>query len=119
MTSKDKYNQDIIRMFFVESREMLVNGEELLLDIEKGGGDKELLDALFRTVHTIKGSAGMFDFTDIEDFTHIVENILDDVRNEKISIDSNMISLLLDCNDHISNLLSFSENPDNSSLSLD
>ena len=76
-----------INTFFIESREILNDMENQLLDIEKGNLDEDILNAIFRGAHTIKGSAGMFSFEDIEGFTHIMESLLDDVRNRKISLD--------------------------------
>ncbi|MGL4369322.1 MAG: Hpt domain-containing protein [Spirochaetota bacterium] len=66
--------------FMTESGEMLDEMERCLLSLEDNPSDTEMINALFRSVHTIKGSSGMFGFNDIMAFTHIVENILDNVR---------------------------------------
>jgi len=109
-------NEKAVNIFFIESREMLQQMEDCLLDIEKGEVDDEFLNSIFRAAHTIKGSAGMFGFDPIEKFTHTVENLLDSVRNGEIQIESELVSLLLECNDHIETLLEYCETTDNSPL---
>jgi two-component system chemotaxis sensor kinase CheA len=111
MANNDKYNmQSAMSLYFTESREMLDTMESCLLDIEKDNKDQETINALFRSAHTIKGSSGMFGFSEIEKFTHNVENILDDVRHGKIEIDSNLSSIFLEARDYIMALLDFFEN---------
>ena len=106
--SAAKYNfEDAINTFFVESRELLDDMENGLLDLEKDITNREPVPAIFRAVHTIKGSAGMFGFADIGDFAHVVEDMLDDVRNDVIELIPDMISLLLDCRDHVLKMLNF------------
>jgi len=106
MSEMDKYiNDETLNLFFVESKEGLESFESALLEIEKGESSQELLDLIFRSAHTIKGSSGMFGFEHIEKFTHIVENLLDDIRNGIIVIDKGLIDLLLECKDHIGKLL--------------
>ncbi len=117
MTSKDKYDASkAMSTFFIESREMLHEMEDALLDIEKGEYDEELINSIFRAAHTIKGSSGMFGLADIEKFTHTVENFLDNVRKGTIKIDSEMVSLLLECKDHIENMLDAIENTNDLTL---
>ncbi len=109
----DKFNlRDAMQTFFVESREMLEEMESCLLKLEKDPGDSNSIHALFRSVHTIKGSSGMFGFDEIEKFTHVVENCLDQVRNGVISIDPDLTSLLFECHDCIDELLTVSEEND-------
>jgi two-component system chemotaxis sensor kinase CheA len=105
-----KFNlSDALNTFFVESREMLDNMESCLLELEKDPGDTESINALFRSVHTIKGSSGMFGLEDVERFTHIVESVLDEVRNDRIPVDSDLIGLQLECHDHIVRLIDLFE----------
>lgn len=87
--------------FVIEARELLKDMEECLLALETAPADKDTMDALFRCVHTIKGSAGVFDFESIVAFAHVAEGVLDEIRNGKISIDKELAELLLACGDHI------------------
>ena len=102
-------NKDILNTFFMDCRENIDAMENGLLEIEKGDYDDEVINSIFRAAHTIKGSSGMFSFDNIEKFTHKIENLLDNVRNKTIDINSEMVSLLLECNDHIINLLDIVE----------
>ncbi|HSV97015.1 MAG TPA: chemotaxis protein CheA [Spirochaetota bacterium] len=91
--------------YFTESREMLAEMEYLLLEIEKAPEDEELVNALFRAVHTIKGSSGMFGVRSVESFTHVAENVLDRVRKKEVALDVELSAALLACHDHITALL--------------
>ncbi len=91
--------------YFTETREVLGEMEHLLLEIEKAPEDEELVNALFRAVHTIKGSSGMFGVRSVESFTHVAENVLDRVRKKEIALDDELSATLLACHDHITSLL--------------
>lgn len=84
-----------------ESRDLLVQMEELLLAFSQGRTDPESVNALFRAAHTIKGSAGLFGLDGIVDFTHGVESVLDLVRDGTIEMTPDLAALLLECRDHM------------------
>ncbi|MCK6409685.1 chemotaxis protein CheA [Thauera sp.] len=96
---------EITSVFVTESREQLAVLEAALLELENRPGDDDTLNAIFRSAHTIKGGAGVIECGYIVAFTHVVENLLDKLRNAEITLDSNLIALLLGCADHIGNLL--------------
>ncbi len=96
---------DALQTFVVESHELLQAMEDALLDIEHSEDPVESINAIFRAAHTIKGSAGLFGLDGIVAFTHAMESVLDKVRDGKISIDDEMVALLLSCGDHIKALL--------------
>jgi two-component system chemotaxis sensor kinase CheA len=76
-----------------------------LMQLEKGDHDAETINAVFRAAHTIKGGAGVVEIHSVESFTHVLENVLDRLRNGEIAVSGEMISaLLLGC-DHIGALL--------------
>jgi two-component system chemotaxis sensor kinase CheA len=79
--------------------------ESALLRLEQGAADSETLNEIFRSAHTIKGSAGLFGLHDIVGFTHFVENVLDKARSGSIVIDTNLQGVLLHCKDHMLKLL--------------
>jgi len=109
MESK-KYNfEKAVAAFFMDCSEMLDEMEQSLLELEKDFTDNETINALFRSIHTIKGSSGMFGFETIEKFTHLVESLLDDVRRGVKSIDSDLIALLLESHDFIEKLVKLFE----------
>ncbi|MBN1500051.1 MAG: chemotaxis protein CheA [Spirochaetes bacterium] len=100
---------DAVQTFFIESSEKLDEIDSCLLRLEKDSEDYESINELFRAVHTIKGSSGMFGFDNIEEFTHVVENILDRVRNKECPLDHDLISLLFECRDCIKDLVDIYE----------
>ncbi|MFM4703425.1 chemotaxis protein CheW [Aeromonas bivalvium] len=95
-----------LQTYLVEARELLVEMESALLSLESTPSDDELIGAVFRVAHTIKGSAGLFGLTPIIGFTHIVEDILDQVRNHRLAISAPLIKVLLESCDHINLLVS-------------
>lgn len=99
-------------IFYAEAQEQLEAMETMLMALGEGQNDDETLNALFRSVHTIKGSAGMFDLTALVAFTHVVENVLDRLRDGEIAGTGELISLLLRCKDHMLQLLELSEHND-------
>ena len=94
-----------LQTYIAESHGLLQEMEDALLGLEHDPNDAELIGALFRAAHTIKGSAGMFGLDAIVAFTHVVENLLDQLRDGKISVTANLIGTLLECRDHISALV--------------
>ncbi|MBV1806630.1 chemotaxis protein CheA [Pseudomonas viridiflava] len=91
--------------FIVEARELLLAMEESLLQLESEPGDQDAIGAVFRAAHTIKGSAGLFGLTPIVSFTHIVEDVLDRLREGSVSVDAELIALLLKSGDHMLELI--------------
>ncbi len=93
------------QIYVTESQELLEDMETALLELERAPNDPDLIDRIFRTAHTIKGSAGLFGFEEIIAFTHTAENVLDDVRNCLLPVTNDLISLLMRAKDHINNMV--------------
>ena len=101
---------DIHRQAFrEEADELLMELEASLLELEAQPGNAELINKVFRAMHTLKGSGAMFGFDDIAVFTHDVESVFDRVRNGEITITKRLLDLTLGSCDHIKWLL---ETPD-------
>ncbi len=96
---------DALQTFITESRELLEDMENALLTLEQAEEKDELVNAIFRAAHTIKGSSGLFRLDHIVAFTHVVESVLDQVRAGKLAIADKLVMLLLACCDHISALV--------------
>lgn len=94
-----------LQTFFAEADELLSSMESALLRMDDGEASNDIINEVFRAAHTIKGSAGLFGLDHIVSFTHKVENLLDLARDEKISITSDLLSILLPCRDHIAQLV--------------
>jgi two-component system chemotaxis sensor kinase CheA len=101
--------EEIFAVFIQEAREQLSEMERGLMRLQQmeagSEPDPELINAIFRAAHTIKGSSGVVEVHVIEHFTHSAENVLDQVRNGKLPLDSELIDDLLAATDHIGALL--------------
>jgi len=105
MSQDQDFLAQALPAFVSEAREQLASMEQLLLQLEEQPDDRELLDALFRCAHTVKGSAGIFGLDAVVGFTHHVETLLDKMREGVLQLDSTRSTLLLRCNDHIAHLI--------------
>lgn len=85
--------------FLLESRELLDEMETSLLALENEPDNSELINAVFRAIHTIKGTGGVFGFDSIVEFTHIAESVLDKVRDGEIALDSDLTADMLKTKD--------------------
>ncbi|POG24007.1 chemotaxis protein CheA [Aeromonas bestiarum] len=94
-----------LQTYIAEARELLEEMESALLTLENDPDNSELIGAIFRAAHTIKGSAGLFGLQPIVSFTHIVEDLLDQVRNQQLAITTTLIKDLLESRDHIERLV--------------
>jgi len=92
-------------LFLEEARELLIKIENALLELEKRPEDRELVNEVFRGLHTIKGSGAMFGFGPVAEFTHQVENLFDEVRKGRIAVNPRIIDIGLRAADGISRLL--------------
>ena len=82
--------------FFVEAEEILENLEALLLDLEASPDDEEILNAVFRNMHTLKGSSGICELHALERTSHILEDLLDYIRSEKKSATIDIMDVLFE-----------------------
>lgn len=92
-------------VFVEEAAEHIEQLESGLLQLERTPDDAELLHAIFRSAHTIKGSSGTVGLPDISRFTHVMEELLDDLRNGELTPHREMISTLLEAVDMIKEMV--------------
>ncbi|MBP7528939.1 MAG: chemotaxis protein CheA [Syntrophorhabdaceae bacterium] len=85
--------------FIEEAFELLADLEAALLELEEDPLNSELVGRVFRALHTIKGSGAMFGFDDVARFTHTIETTFDDVREGKLPVTEELISLTLSARD--------------------
>ena len=102
---------EIIEEFVIESTEHLASIEEQLLRIEEAGEnfDSELVNSVFRAVHSVKGVAGFLGFDKINFLAHRLEDVLDLVRNEQLLPTSSIIDSLLQASDDLRCMISSAE----------
>jgi len=86
-------------VFYEEAVDLLANLEGLLLDLEKNPGNTELINDVFRALHTLKGSGSMFGFTALAEFVHNIENTFEMVRQGRLALSPEMINLTLQARD--------------------
>jgi two-component system, chemotaxis family, sensor kinase CheA len=86
---------ELLDQFIAESREGLERIGRRLLDVERQPGDADLLNDLFRLVHTLKGNCGLFDFKPLEHVVHAAEDLLDRVRDGRRRYDDAIADALL------------------------
>lgn len=100
-------------LFFEEAYEQCDHLEQALLDRESYPANPETYNLMFRTAHTIKGSASMLGLTMLVRFAHAMENMLARLRSGELQLDEHLINLLLACNDQLRDLLQGAEhNPE-------
>ncbi len=97
-------------VFIDESFEGLEAMESELLNLEPGDVDSEIINTIFRAAHSIKGGSGTFGFMAIADFTHVLETLLDQIRNGERELESLHIDLLLKSVDCLRGMLSAIQN---------
>ena len=96
---------EIVSVFIQECREQLAEMEAGLLRLEQVPDDHDNINAIFRAAHTIKGGSGVIECRYIEQFTHLVENVLDQLRNGSLPVTPRLTTLLLECCDHMNALV--------------
>lgn len=96
---------DPVAVFRVEAVELLASLEAGLLDLGDDLADKDLIDSVFRSLHTLKGSGAMFGFDDLAAFTHHCETAFDRVRKGVSPATPDLVAAVLAAKDHMHTLL--------------
>ncbi len=97
--------QQFHSVFFEESQEHLAEMEQMLLQVDLASPDAEQLNSIFRAAHSIKGGSGIFGFDALGSVTHVMENLLDKLRQGQMQITDAMIDVLLDGVDVLKSIL--------------
>ncbi|MFT4162081.1 chemotaxis protein CheA [Shinella sp.] len=98
-------NPDPISVFRTEAAELLELIESGLLDLTRSLDDRDQIDAVFRGLHTLKGSGAMFGFEALAAFTHHCETAFDRVRKGDVPATHELVSAVLSAQDHMRALL--------------
>lgn len=88
-------DEDILQDFLVEAGEILERLSQQLVDLERRPEDKDLLNAIFRGFHTVKGGAGFLALTPMVECCHVTENLFDILRNGKRTVTSELMDVVL------------------------
>jgi two-component system chemotaxis sensor kinase CheA len=92
---------DPIETFRQEAQDLLEQVEQGLLDLAHRPGDRDLVDAVFRALHTLKGSGAMFGFDALAAFTHHCETAFDRVRKGEVAATPELVGAVLAAQDHM------------------
>ena len=99
LTLDDNDRQQLIDAFVAETDDVLDEVEQLLLRLEQTPDDEALLQEIFRGIHTVKGNAGCLQFDDLTQFVHVMEELLDGMREGRIDTNAAGVSQLLEAID--------------------
>lgn len=101
----DDFEIELKRDFLQEARELLQNTEQSFLELEKEPSNKTLIDAIFRFAHNLKGTSRAVGFGQIAELTHRAENLLLEIKQEKIFANDMIVSTLLLFNDKVREMI--------------
>lgn len=98
-------NQELIAAFVEESIEGLDAFDQDLVELEKKPDDHEVINKIFRVVHSMKGTGSFFEFEKLVTLSHTAENLLDDIRGDKLQATAEIITILLETSDVLRKIL--------------
>ena len=98
-------NDKLLDIFMTEAQDLINDLEKALLLLEKDQHNAEGIGTIFRAMHTLKGSAGMFGFDAVNHITHHLENIYQDIRDGKKEMNGNILGTTFQTLDHLRNIL--------------
>ena len=106
----DFIDDDLLKDYFDEAFSQIDTIEKNILLLEKNTKNKVAIDSLFRAAHTLKGGSATVQMSEITNITHVLEDLMDEVRDGKLKINSNIIDLLLNALDIIKNMVNARSN---------
>ncbi|MFW6233949.1 MAG: ATP-binding protein [Spirochaetota bacterium] len=101
----DPANQELLQDFFVEAELQVELLEQNILVLEKDSRNADAIDEIFRAAHTLKGASATVQMDELTQFTHLVEDVFDSIREGKSSVDERLVDVLLDSVDIIKAML--------------
>ncbi len=101
----DPNNEELLKDFFAEANSQVEILEQNILAIEDNPEDHDAIDEIFRAAHTLKGGAATVQMSELAEFTHLVEDLLDEIRSDNIKINEHVVDILLASIDVIKEML--------------
>jgi two-component system chemotaxis sensor kinase CheA len=101
----DPNNEELLKDFFSEAQMQVDTLEQNVLVLENEGANKDAVDEIFRAVHTLKGGSATVEFMELSHFAHLVEDVFDAIRSDKLSVNEDVIDILLQAIDVIKAML--------------
>ncbi|MBQ6781134.1 MAG: chemotaxis protein CheA [Treponema sp.] len=106
----DSSNEELLKDYFSEAEQMIDNLESNILAIESDPSNHDAIDEIFRAAHTLKGNSAAVEFTEVAHFAHTMEDLLDEVRSDKVKVNEGIIDVLLNALDMIKAMLESRQN---------
>ena len=106
----DINNEELLKDFFSEAEQQVEQLESNILVIEQDPTNKEAIDEIFRAAHTLKGGSATVEMSELSGFTHAVEDLLDAIRSNQVTVTEETIDLLLHALDIIKDMLAARSN---------
>lgn len=98
----DEFEKEVKLDFLTEALQLLDDSEQAFLALEGDKHNADLMNQIFRLAHNLKGTSRAVGFGDVAEFTHEFENLILQLKEGKLEITDGIVSLLLECNDHVS-----------------
>ncbi|MBQ1709564.1 MAG: Hpt domain-containing protein, partial [Treponema sp.] len=106
----DPNNEELLKDFFAEAEQQVEQLESNILVIENDPTNHEAIDEIFRAAHTLKGGSATVEMMELSHFTHTVEDVLDEIRSDRLKVDEDVVDLLLNSIDVIKAMLEARQN---------
>ncbi|AHH10862.1 chemotaxis protein CheA [Borrelia coriaceae] len=101
----DPENEELLEIFFEEAQNLVDTLEENIMSLEDDPHNADTIDEIFRAAHTLKGGSASVDMMELSGFTHVVEDVFDAIRDNKLKICNDLVDLLLSALDVIKGML--------------
>lgn len=98
----DEFEKEVKLDFLTEALQLLDDSEQAFLALEGDKNNADLMNQIFRLAHNLKGTSRAVGFGDVAEFTHEFENLILKLKEGQLEITDAIVSLLLECNDHVS-----------------
>ena len=98
----NEFEKEVKLDFLAEAIQLLDDAEQAFLALESDKNNANLMNEIFRLAHNLKGTSRAVGFGDVAEFTHEMENLILKIKEGKVEITDQVVSLLLECNDHVS-----------------
>lgn len=97
---------NMLDLFIEEASEHLQALNDNLLQLEKDPTNGQLVSEIFRSAHTFKGMSATMGFQQVADLTHAMENVLDEVRNNRLAVTEHLVDIIFTCTSHLETMVS-------------
>ncbi len=101
----DVNNEELLKDFFTEAEQQVENLESNILVIENDPTNHDAIDEIFRAAHTLKGGSATVEMNELSTFTHTVEDVLDELRSDRLQVTEPVVDVLLNSIDTIKAML--------------